>query len=103
MRAPARRATKSRSAFIAIPLARRSLARVNTRGRPRADLNREMKKTTRLLLAMAAVTALALVGGVATASACGTDGYSYAGVGAPTYGSAISAVITPLGPFSIPN
>ncbi len=66
------------------------------------DHKREMK-TPRLLLATAAVTALALGGSVAVASACGTNGYSYAGVGAPTVGSGISAVITGLGPFAIPN
>jgi hypothetical protein len=60
-------------------------------------------KTARLLLATAAVAALALVGSVATASACGQNGYSYAGLSAPTVGSGISAVITPLGSFSIPN
>ena len=60
-------------------------------------------KTPRLVLATVAVAALALVGSVATASACGTNGYSYAGLGAPTVGSGISAVITPLGDFSIPN
>ena len=60
-------------------------------------------KTPRLLLATAAVAALALVASVATASACGKNGYSYAGLGAPTRGSGISAVITPLGPFLIPN
>jgi hypothetical protein len=60
-------------------------------------------KKARLLLATAAVAALALVGSVATASACGTNGYSYAGLSAPTWGSGISAVITPLGPFDIPN
>jgi len=73
------------------------------RDNPRtADLNHEMK-TPRLLLAAAAVAALALVGGVATANACGTNGYSYAGLGAPTVGSGISAIITGLGPFAIPN
>jgi hypothetical protein len=60
-----------------------------------------MKKTLRLLLATVSVAATALIGGVAAASACGTDGYSYAGVGAPTWGSGISALITPLGPFDI--
>ncbi|MDX6480037.1 MAG: hypothetical protein QOG85_547 [Gaiellaceae bacterium] len=72
-------------------------------GRLTADLNSEMKKTPRLLLATAAVAALALAGSVAAASACGTNGYSYAGLGAPTYGSGISAVITPYGPFDIAN
>jgi hypothetical protein len=60
-------------------------------------------KTPRLLLATASVAALALLGSVATANACGTDGYSYAGLGAPTAGSGISAVITPIGPFTIFN
>ena len=60
-------------------------------------------KPPRLLLATAAVAALALAGSVAAASACGESGYSYAGVGAPTWGSGISAVITPLGPFAISN
>ena len=60
-------------------------------------------KTPRLLLATAAVAALALVGSVAAANACGKNGYSYAGLGAPTAGSGISAIITGLGPFSIPN
>jgi len=56
-----------------------------------------------LLIAAAAVLAVALVG-AAQASACGTSGYSYAGVGAPTFGSGISAVIAPLGgPFDIAN
>jgi hypothetical protein len=57
----------------------------------------------RLLLATAAAAVLAACGSVASASACGQDGYSYAGVGAPTYGAGISAVITPLSLFSIPN
>ena len=67
------------------------------------DVKGEMKKTHRLLLATAAVAALTLGVSVAAASACGTNGYSYAGVGAPTFGSGISAVITPLGPFDIAN
>ncbi len=62
-----------------------------------------MKISPRLLLATSAVAALALFGSVATASACGQGGYSYAGIGAPTYASGISAVITPLSLFSIPN
>jgi hypothetical protein len=68
-----------------------------------ADSNSEVKKTSRLLLVTVAVSALALIGSVAVASACGEDGYSYAGLGAPTVGSGISAVITPLGPFDIAN
>lgn len=60
-------------------------------------------KTPRLFLATASVAAVALFGSVAAASACGTDGYSYAGLGAPTYGSGISAVITPIGPFDVIN
>jgi hypothetical protein len=57
----------------------------------------------RLVFSTAVVVALALAGSVAAANACGRDGYSYAGLGAPTTGSGISAVITPLGLFSIPN
>ncbi len=60
-------------------------------------------KSARLLLATASVAMLALVAGAATASACGRNGYSYAGLAAPTVGSGISAVITPLGSFDIPN
>jgi hypothetical protein len=67
------------------------------------DPHCEMKKSPRLLLATAAVAAVALFGSVATASACGQDGYSYAGVGAPTYGAGITATVTPLAQFSIPN
>jgi hypothetical protein len=60
-------------------------------------------KSPRLLLATVAVALVALAGSIASASACGTNGYSYAGLGAPMRGSGISAVITPLGLFSIPN
>jgi hypothetical protein len=67
------------------------------------DVKGEMKMSPRLVIATTAVAAFALFGSVATASACGQDGYSYAGVGAPTYGAGISAVITPLAQFSIPN
>jgi hypothetical protein len=62
-----------------------------------------MKKAPRLLLATVAVAALALVASVATASACGDGGFSYAGVGAANVGSGISAVITPLANFDLPN
>src|SRR5947209_1995223 len=60
-------------------------------------------KSPRLLLATAATAAVALFGSVATASACGNDGYSYSGLSAPSYGSGMSAVITPIGPFDIYN
>ena len=60
-----------------------------------------MTKTLRLLLATTAVAAAALAG-AAGALACGnTDGYSYAGLGAPTHAYGISAIITPLPPFAI--
>jgi hypothetical protein len=59
-----------------------------------------MPKTLRLLLT-AAVAALAL-GGAARALACGNgDGYSYAGIGAPTNGYGISALIAPLDAFDV--
>jgi hypothetical protein len=62
-----------------------------------------MTKTLRLLLATAAVAAAALAGATG-ALACGnTDGYSYAGLGAPTHAYGISAIITPLPPFDILN
>lgn len=60
-----------------------------------------MTKTLRLFLATAAVAAVALAG-AAGALACGnTDGYSYAGLGAPTHAYGISAIITPLDAFDI--
>jgi hypothetical protein len=62
-----------------------------------------MTRTLRLFVLTTALAAAAL--GVAErASACGGGGgYSYAGVGASTTGSGISALITPLGPFTILN
>jgi hypothetical protein len=68
-----------------------------------ADPNGEMKNSPRLLLTIAAVAAFALAGSIASASACGTNGYSYAGIGSATWGSGISAVVTPLAPFDIAN
>ena len=62
-----------------------------------------MTKTLRLLLATAAVAAAALAG-AGGAFACGnTNGYSYAGLGAPTHAYGISAFITPLDAFDILN
>lgn len=62
-----------------------------------------MNRTLRLLIVFAAVSAAAL-GGAARALACGgSDGYSYAGVGAGSPGAGISALVTPLGPFSVLN
>jgi len=62
-----------------------------------------MTKTVRLLLVTAAVATVAL-GGAARAFACGNqNGYSYAGVGAPTRGFGISALITPLDAFDVLN
>jgi hypothetical protein len=60
-----------------------------------------MPKTLRLLLAATAVAVVAL-GGAARASACGnSDGYSYAGMGAPSRAYGISALITPLSAFDV--
>jgi hypothetical protein len=61
-----------------------------------------MKTTLRLLLLSAAI-AVAALAGAARALACGNGGYSYAGIGAPTRGSGISAVVTSLGPFNVLN
>jgi hypothetical protein len=62
-----------------------------------------MTKSLRLLLAIATVAAVAL-GTAAGALACGnTNGYSYAGVGAPTRAFGVSALITPLNAFDIFN
>ena len=63
----------------------------------------KMTKTVRLFLVTAAVATVAL-GGAARAFACGnSSGYSYAGIGAPTRGFGISALITPLDAFDILN
>ena len=62
-----------------------------------------MPKTLRLLLLTAAVATVAL-GGAARAFACGnSNGYSYAGVGAPTNAYGISALISPLNAFDVLN
>ena len=62
-----------------------------------------MNRLLRLLILSAAV-AVAALGGAARALACGNDGgYSYAGVGAASHASGISAVLTPLGPFDVLN
>lgn len=63
-----------------------------------------MLKSFRLFLVTAAVATAVLAGGAARAVACGnSDGYSYAGVGAASPASGISAVITPLDAFDILN
>ena len=63
-----------------------------------------MLKTLRLLLVTAAVATVALGGGVARAFACGnSNGYSYAGLAAPSKGFGISALITPLDAFDVFN
>lgn len=61
---------------------------------------RRIGKTATFIITIALVAGLV---GVARASACGTNGYSYAGESATTTASGISAVITPLGPFDIFN
>jgi hypothetical protein len=63
-----------------------------------------MTKTLRLLLVSAAVAVIALGGGAARALACGnSNGYSYAGIGAPSAAHGISATITPLDAFNVFN
>ena len=61
-------------------------------------ITRRIGKTATFVIAIALVACLV---GVASASACGTDGYSYAGESATTTASGISAIITPLGPFNV--
>ena len=62
-----------------------------------------MTRTLRLILITAAVAAVSL-GGAARALGCGnSNGYSYAGIGAPTRAFGISALITPLDAFDILN
>jgi hypothetical protein len=61
-----------------------------------------MIKTLRLLLLSAVFAVAALGTGVASALGCGnTNGYSYAGFGAPTHAYGVSAIITPLDAFNI--
>src|SRR5579884_3546614 len=59
-----------------------------------------MPRFPRLLLLTAAVGAVAL-GGATRALACGSGGYSYAGLGAQSRAAGISATVTPLGPFDV--
>lgn len=54
----------------------------------------------KLLLALAAGLAAAAVG-APSASACGPDGYSYAGIAAPVRAFGISATVTPLEGFDV--
>jgi hypothetical protein len=62
-----------------------------------------MAKTLRLLLVTTALATVAL-GGAARAIACGNSaGYSYAGMGAPTRGYGVSALISPLDAFNVVN
>jgi len=59
-----------------------------------------MGRVTRSVLITAIVAAVSLFA-VAEAVACGTGGYSYAGVAAPGHAYGISASITPLPAFSV--
>ena len=59
-----------------------------------------MALRSRSILALAAV-ALASLAGASGAFACGTGGYTYAGVAAPTRAYGVSAVITPLSGFNV--
>jgi hypothetical protein len=63
---------------------------------------RQMLKILRPLLVTAAIGAVFLAGS-ARALACGTGGYSYAGLGAPSRGFGISAIVTPLSTFDVLN
>lgn len=53
------------------------------------------------VLAALASLAAALVG-AAPAAACGSGGYSYAGIAAPAHAFGVSADVTPLGAFDVP-
>ncbi len=59
-----------------------------------------MRDRSRTLIAVAAVSLISLLGASA-ASACGTGGYSYAGVAAPSRAFGIGAIITPLPSFNV--
>ncbi len=59
-------------------------------------------RALRLLLVTLAVAAVSL-GGAARALACGSGGYSYAGLGAQGRAFGISAVVTPLSAFNVLN
>ena len=60
-----------------------------------------MAKVLRLLLATGAVAAAAS-GGAARASACGSNGYSYAGLAAPQHAFGISAMVSSVADFDLP-
>src|SRR5215475_4277194 len=61
-----------------------------------------MTKTLRLLLLLATAMIATVAFGAARAAACGNNsGYSYAGIGAPTTGYGISALISPLDAFDV--
>jgi hypothetical protein len=59
-----------------------------------------MRARSRTLLAAAAVALLALVG-ASGALACGTAGYSYAGLASPSRAFGIGATVTPLAGFNV--
>ena len=59
-----------------------------------------MRLRTRLLLAATVASVAALVG-AAGAFACGTGGYTYAGLASTKHAYGIAAVITPLGSFDV--
>jgi hypothetical protein len=61
-----------------------------------------MSRILPLLLVTAAVAAAAL-GAAPRAFACGSGGYSYAGLGAPSRAFGISAIVTPLNTFDVLN
>src|SRR2546426_216397 len=59
-----------------------------------------MRARSRTLLASAAVALLALVG-ASVALACGTGGYSYAGIASSSHAFGIGATVTPLAGFNV--
>ena len=62
-----------------------------------------MVRLPRLLFGVAVGATVVILVGAKPASACGSHGYSYAGVTAPTYAFGISATVTPLDAFDILN
>jgi hypothetical protein len=59
-----------------------------------------LRRLSKLLLALAAGLAAAGVG-APSAAACGSNGYSYAGLAAPSRAFGISATVTPLAGFNV--
>jgi hypothetical protein len=58
-------------------------------------------RLSRILFALLAVVAAAALGAARAEAACGTGGYSYAGVASPSRAFGVSAVVTPLPGFNV--